>query len=115
MDPMEARLAQLHRLGGESLIADLIDLFAQTVPERLVAAREAQARGDLETVARVGHSLTSTAGNLGVVDLQELAAALEERARVGDAAPLGELLTQMEMALERACTILAARRKGTTP
>jgi HPt (histidine-containing phosphotransfer) domain-containing protein len=114
-DPMEVRLGQLRRLGGDKLIAELIDLFFKTTPQRLEAIRAAVEGGDPAAAARAAHSLTSSAGNLGAVALQQLAAALEERAAAGAADALPDLVRRLEEAWGLARDALAARREGLEP
>ena len=111
-DPIDARLEQLRRLGGDKLVADLIDLFGELAPQRLAAVRAGLAAGDAAAVALAAHSLTSSAGNLGLAEMQALAADLE-RCREDDARP--GLARRLEEAWAGARAALAERRKGLTP
>jgi HPt (histidine-containing phosphotransfer) domain-containing protein len=114
-DPMDARLAQLRRVGGDRLIAELIDLFFKTAPPRLEAIRAGVEGGDAAAAARAAHSLTSSAGNLGAAELQGLAADLEQQAAAGSAAALPELLRRLEESWARTRESLAASRQGLLP
>jgi HPt (histidine-containing phosphotransfer) domain-containing protein len=111
LDLSETRWAQLRRLGGDKLIVELIDLFLQLAPQRLEAARTGLAAGDLAAVARAAHSLTSSAGNLGVVRVQEAAAALERQAMCGAAAEVPGLMEQLETAWIDARNLLQQKRQ----
>ncbi len=111
-DAMDARLAGLRRVGGDRLIADLIDLFIETVPRRLEAMRAGTAAGDAAAVAFTAHSLTSSAGNLGAGAMQALAADLERRGVAGDAAALPALMSRLDDAWRWTRDALDARRKA---
>jgi HPt (histidine-containing phosphotransfer) domain-containing protein len=110
---MDARLAMLRRVGGDRLIRELIDLFCQTVPGKLAAARAALAGGNAHGVGRVAHALASSAGNLGAVDMQEAAYALERDAAGGK--ELAEGLRRLESAWDTARVQLTERKRGLEP
>jgi HPt (histidine-containing phosphotransfer) domain-containing protein len=103
---MAARLAMLRRVGGDKLIHDLIDLLLETAPVKLASARAALAGGDTSGVGRLAHGLASSAGNLGIVEVQEAAAALERRADDGEN-DLADLLARLEASWLRGRELLA--------
>ena len=113
-DPMDARLAMLRRVGGDRLIRDLIDLLLENVPGKLRAARAALADGNADGVGRVAHALASSAGNLGAVEVQQTAYALERAAADGEG-DLAGLLGCLEAAWERARDLLAEKKRGLNP
>lgn len=90
LDPGAA--ARLKRLGGERLLREMILLFLQHGPERIDAAEQGSAGGDLARVEHACHSLKSSAGNLGATALQQAAAATEHAAEAGDAAAVAAAL-----------------------
>jgi HPt (histidine-containing phosphotransfer) domain-containing protein len=107
----DARLAFLRRIGGDNLIRELIDLVLENVPPRLDAARSALARDDREGVGRAAHVLTSSAGNVGAVAMQNAALKLEVAADEPEldlAVLLGLLEARWNSARER----LIEKRKG---
>jgi HPt (histidine-containing phosphotransfer) domain-containing protein len=108
---IEKRLNHLRRLGGNQLLDDLINLFFCTGPERLKGLGEALAQGKLAEVARLAHSLTSSAGNLGATELQDLAARLEHQAGAGETTSLQDLVRQLEESWERTRPLLLAHKK----
>jgi HPt (histidine-containing phosphotransfer) domain-containing protein len=110
-DPTAARLAMLRRVGGDKLIHELIDLMLQGTPGKLEAARAALAAGNAAGVGRVAHALTSSAGNLGAIALQEAAYALE-RCAAGEAGDLAELLRNLERSWESDRARLAEIQRG---
>lgn len=93
-----AALARLRQIGGEELIRKLAGIFMEQVPRHIDAAREAERAGDLPAVERAGHSVKSTAWNLGSAALGGIAEELEHAAGRGKAENLGELLKRMESA-----------------
>src|SRR4051812_1071177 len=98
-DPMIQRLAMLRRVGGDKLISDLIDLMLESTPRRLETMRAARNAGDVEQVGRLAHGLTSSAGNLGLADVQQAALDVEQCANDGGA--LAELLDRLEQSWEQ--------------
>lgn len=94
LDP--AALERLNRIGGQSFLVEMIDLFLQHAPERLAAAREAFAAGDMKAVYRAAHSLKSTSGNLGARALQATAEQVESRAVAEDAETIPPLLDELD-------------------
>jgi HPt (histidine-containing phosphotransfer) domain-containing protein len=112
---MDARLGQLRRVGGEKLVAELIELFFETAPRRIEAIRAGVEGGDPEGVARAAHSLTSSAGNLGAARMQDLSARLERHAMAGVAAALPDLLRQLQAAWAETRAALADRNPGARP
>lgn len=113
-DPMAARLAMLRRVGGDKLVLDLIDLLLETAPRRLEAMHQGLTGGDTEAVGRAAHSLTSSAGNLGCTELQELAAQVEDAAG-GPTPALAELVGRLDEAWLRARDRLEAERRAIQP
>ncbi|MBL8795062.1 MAG: Hpt domain-containing protein [Planctomycetia bacterium] len=95
-DRFRFQFANLTDLGGEELLAEMIDLFREQAPLKLHEARTALAMGDLHTVNRATHSLKSSAANLGAERLRMLAARVERLSADGLAADLPRLLDEME-------------------
>ncbi len=89
-------LADLQEPGEPDLLRELVTLFLRDTPERLDVVRQGLAAGDLDAAARAAHSLKGSAANLGALDLHELAAQAEQRARAGDTAAVRELLAQLD-------------------
>jgi HPt (histidine-containing phosphotransfer) domain-containing protein len=104
-------LARLRRFGGDKLLRDMIDLFAQHGPERVVAARAGFETADSVVVKAALHALKSSAGQLGALAVQELCATGEMRAAKGDLSDMSSILVRLEDELRRALTVLAAHRK----
>jgi HPt (histidine-containing phosphotransfer) domain-containing protein len=80
------RLQWLRDMGGADFLRRNIERFLDTVPPAIGAAQEACAAGDLEAVAGITRSLKASAGNIGAVNLYEMARRAEQAAREGNAA-----------------------------
>ncbi len=74
------------KMGGDDFVRELVELFLDTVPDTIRRARDSQHNGDLEAVGQIARSLKSSAGNIGAVNLYEVARRAEQAAREGDAA-----------------------------
>jgi HPt (histidine-containing phosphotransfer) domain-containing protein len=98
---LHSQLAHLEELGGQPFVQEMIDLFLESTPPRLQAARAGLAAGDLAAVELAAHSTKSAAANLGADELQELAARIEQLAAAGQAAALQPLVGKLPDAFTR--------------
>jgi HPt (histidine-containing phosphotransfer) domain-containing protein len=76
-------LERLRTLGGKELVSKMVELFtsyAESVLQEAAAGLEA---GNLEAVHRAAHSLKSSAGNLGALQVQDLAGRVEQLTKKG--------------------------------
>ena len=109
----EKTLERLRRLGGNELVVKMIDLFsshAQSVLTQALAAFEAE---DLEALERAAHSIKSSAGNVGAIEVRHLAEQIEEAAHAGNRAVLQQLTTGLAEAFDEAKTRLDEQRNST--
>lgn len=91
-------VAALNELGGGLFVVQMIDLFLGYAPRVIAEAREGFAKGDLEPLVRMGHSLRSSGRNVGAVQLAELAQRIENAGRAGQLSLLPTLLDEIEQA-----------------
>jgi len=103
-------ISTLHELGGGSFVVQMIDLFLAYAPKVIAEARVGLAKGDLEPVIRMGHSLRSSGRNLGATYIVDLAQSVETAGRAGKVDLLPSLLDQMEQAFSCAKDCLEARK-----
>lgn len=96
LDP--AAVQRLQRLGGDEFVVKMIDLFAGYAREKLAAAHQAHAAGELEGVADAVHPIKSSAGNVGAKHVQDLARRIEDLARQSNGEPLAGLLEELDRA-----------------
>jgi len=78
-------LDELRQSVEPSRLPDLLALFAEETEARLARMAEALAAGDQAELARIAHTLKSTAGAFGATALARAVSALEEEARAGRA------------------------------
>jgi HPt (histidine-containing phosphotransfer) domain-containing protein len=106
-----AVLQRLRDLGGESLLARMIDLFLENAPTRVRAAGTAAVEDDAHALEHAVHSLRSSAANLGASRLQAMAGRIETHTRAGELAPAVALVPRLEPLFDEARAILHATRE----
>jgi HPt (histidine-containing phosphotransfer) domain-containing protein len=79
----DGALERLVRLGGPTLLREMIELYLTHGSERIAALDAGLAADDARAVQRAVHSLKSSAGNLGARRLQHTAEAVEAAATGG--------------------------------
>jgi CheY-like chemotaxis protein/HPt (histidine-containing phosphotransfer) domain-containing protein len=91
-------LDRMRKLGGDSFAAEMIGIFLEYTAQKLAQGLQAHAAGDLAGVQNAMHPIKSSAGNVGAVQIQALAARIEDLAgkRQGDS--LGALLAEINQA-----------------
>src|SRR5712671_2528529 len=97
-----AAIERLFKLGGQKFTLEMIDLFGSYGGKKLAEARQAQQTGNLKALADAAHPLKSSAGNVGAVRVQELAAQVESSAREPNAGLAGAQLDELERAFAEA-------------
>jgi HPt (histidine-containing phosphotransfer) domain-containing protein len=96
---------------GAHFVIELIDIFIAQGRERLTAAKQGIAEGDVTAVVAAAHALKSSAGNLGAKPLGECAAEIERRGTAGAAlSVLAPLVSTLGGAFAKACEVLEALR-----
>lgn len=110
LDPLA--LTRLRRLGGDRFLREMIELFLEHVPKRIEAACAGVRQGDLLAVERAGYSLNSSARNLGVTELRELAFEIERQAAQRNPDQVRALLHTFETAFLHAKSKLEALMKS---
>jgi HPt (histidine-containing phosphotransfer) domain-containing protein len=100
----DAAFERLRRIGGATLLRQMIELFLEYGPDRTDALVDGVMAGDAAQVERAAHTLKSTAGNLGAVRLQHAAQAVETAAAQGEVA--GELTERLLAEYEESTTAL---------
>ena len=102
-------LEKLRTVGGEALVRKMIGLFLEHAPARVEAARAALAKARWNDVERPAHSLKSSAGTLGLLRIQALAARVEDLSSRGEAGLLPALLDELGKAVEASRPLLQAQ------
>ena len=101
-------LERVRRFGGDTLLRELISLFAAHAPARLIAAREALTAADAVGVRRNLHALKSSGAQLGATRIQRLSQEGESSATGGPLEALPALLDAADTEL----ALVLARLRG---
>jgi HPt (histidine-containing phosphotransfer) domain-containing protein len=96
-------LDRLFRLGGKTLVDQMFELFQQAASEKVTAVLEGMKAADLDTVERAAHSLKSSAGNLGAIQMLHLCTQIEHLARECKTDELPDLVDQLEPLYHASC------------
>lgn len=105
VDP--AALARLQGLGGDKLAVQMIRLYLENAAERLRQIDAGLAAGGDPSQAAAGaHSLKSSAANVGAMQVNATATAMEEAAHRGEWDTVRALQGPLGDALERAAARL---------
>jgi HPt (histidine-containing phosphotransfer) domain-containing protein len=93
---------RLRRLGGGVLIARMIDLFTGHAGPIVDQAQKDLHEGNFDGIQRAGHSLKSSAGNVGATKMGTIAAEIERLAPAKDGEVLGNLIAELRSAFDQA-------------
>jgi two-component system sensor histidine kinase/response regulator len=88
------RVLEAH--AGPRALAEVIDVFLQTIPRRLDDLRQAHGRGDGDSIRALTHSLKGASAQIGARGMADICVQIEAVVRSGDASTLGDLLTSLE-------------------
>ena len=107
-----ASLERLHRLGGDSFVCKMLELFLDYAGKKIIEARAAQAAGNFDGVEKAVHPIKSSAGNVGACRIQELAILIETFAREGKIELMADSLDELERAFAAAKPELEERKRS---
>lgn len=108
----DSALDRLREWGGEKLLSQMIKLFLENAPTRMAQIRAGASGMDLQEAEKGGHSLKSSAANVGALTLRGLAADIERAAGAGDLNQVQELLPSIETAFAHAIGALETVNRG---
>jgi DNA-binding response OmpR family regulator/HPt (histidine-containing phosphotransfer) domain-containing protein len=91
-----AELRELMGQMGNEPLQQLNDVFLQSSRNHLTSMRAALADGDANELSREAHRLRGACGSVGAQRMASVCAAIEERAKAADLAPVDDLLKQLE-------------------
>ena len=100
IDP--AALDRLEEWGGADLTRQMVRLFLESAPERIAEIRTCEENDPGDLPERGGHSLKSSAANVGAREVRRLAGEIEEHAANGNLEAVRALLPAIEDAFDRA-------------
>jgi len=91
----------LEQVGGDgSLLNDILRIFMEDAPRRLVDLREALQGEDREVFRRTAHTIKGAAATIAATRVQELAATIEQLADDDDLAIAGEYIEDIGIEIE---------------
>ena len=86
----------------EEGLDELLQEYLADSPNQLMKLRAAVDSNDVPEIATVAHTLKGSSGNLGVSQLYQLCATLEQQARGGDVADPAAAFATIEAEFDRA-------------
>ena len=89
-------LEMLRGVGGDEMLAMMMQTFIQFADERLIKLAEESRDGRIAEVAGIAHSLKSSARQLGALALGEACAVTEAAAKAGDQAAAARGVADVE-------------------
>lgn len=98
---------------GPDILGELIDIFLDDTPARLIEMANAVAVGDAEGTMQNGHALKSSCAQLGAMQLSEYCRQLEAMGRSQDITAAQPVLAAAQAEFERArAALLAVKSSG---
>jgi two-component system sensor histidine kinase/response regulator len=104
-----------HVGGDEQLLRELVDLFLEDLPERLVSVRKAVRRRDAQALSSAAHALKGAVSHFAARDTFEYALKLERMGRTGDLDGAEEAFAGLKNEIGRLTRALAAYRRRIRP
>jgi HPt (histidine-containing phosphotransfer) domain-containing protein len=92
------RAKTLEQLGGdEALLQEVVEILLEEAPKHLAALRLAVVQGIPEIITTTAHSLKGELGYMGLPEISQKAAELEEMGRANNLRGAASLLSQFEV------------------
>ena len=85
-------LRQLTPPGEPDVLGEILSLFLDEVPKKIVTLRSAVTSGDAVNVQRTAHSLKGSSGNIGARAMYDVCRQLDDQAKSGELARLQALV-----------------------
>ena len=83
--------------GEPDVLAEVLRLFLNEVPPRMVRLRNAWQGGNIEEMHRAAHSLKGSAGNIGARRLYDVCHQLDAIGKAGDLAGAAPLVAALDV------------------
>ena len=102
-------------VGNQVLLNQLIDMFRSEQPVRLREMAALAASQSTEALREAAHSLKGVAGNLGLVGIQRVAAALDHDIRIGQTERISDHMRTLVYETERFISLLERQNDDVRP
>ena len=90
------RIEQLQSLGDPNLLGEMCELFLEHAPDRIDNILKGWEEKDFKRIEESAHSLKSSSGNLGAMELMNLCQEIESAAEQSDGKKLSDLLLKFK-------------------
>ena len=109
-----SKLDELRMLSDDDmdLLGELIDIFLDDTPARMLDLAAAVQAGDPEASMQNAHALKSSCAQLGAMQLSEFCKQVEAMGRAGDVSAAGPVVAAAQAELERVKVALDQARTG---
>jgi HPt (histidine-containing phosphotransfer) domain-containing protein len=97
---------------GEEFMMQMIDIYLDDAPKRLLELRQAYLSGNRETFTRAAHTLKSSSAYVGAKHFSKLAETVEGASGQGALANLGDQVVRLEEAYQEVKAALEEVRKA---
>ena len=108
----QAALDRLEEWGGSDLTRQMVRLFLESAPDRIDQIRTCEEDDPGDVPERGGHSLKSSAANVGAQEVRRIAGEIEDHAANGNLEAVRGLLPELEVAFNRAREVLESLTIG---
>lgn len=102
----ESILQAMGGMASPSLVGRMIDMYLETTESQIAKVDKAAQEDDWGVAAFAAHSLKSSSGNLGLPQLSETVAQIDESIRNGDLEKARLLASRVRTQWEDACAAL---------
>jgi HPt (histidine-containing phosphotransfer) domain-containing protein len=99
-------LRSLGDAGDDTFLKEIITIYLEDIPQRIVALKTALNTGDRPLFTRSAHTIKGSSANIGAAEVQYLAAKLELKSKTEELSGLGAELVELEAASMRAQSAL---------
>ena len=94
--PPSHPLHVLEAHAGPRALAEVIDVFLQTIPRRLDDLRQAHRRGEGDAIRALAHSLKGASAQIGARAMADVCVQIDAAVRGGETSRISDLLTALE-------------------
>ncbi|HMG57198.1 MAG TPA: response regulator, partial [Kofleriaceae bacterium] len=109
------RIRAIQRPERPDLVRRVLTIYLERSPVQVQAIHDAAAAGDRQQLVRAAHDLKGGSGNLGLLQVADLLARIEQAAKQDRLAEIGPLVTQLPILHAAALSAVRAELARATP